>query len=106
MKIRQPYYEKHVLVCLNERGSANSCTLRGSEPIHRALKAFVSENNAYDKVRVTRTGCNDLCEVGPVVGIYPDNVWYTEVGLEDVPKIIEKHLMKYSKPTNVRLKWE
>jgi len=48
-----------------------------------------------DKVKVTRTGCLSLgdCEYGPLIVIYPQGVWYRSVTVNDVEKIIEKHLL-------------
>ena len=39
-----------------------------------------------------RNACTRRHEEGPVVFIYPDDVWYTRVKPEDVPEIVERHL--------------
>jgi (2Fe-2S) ferredoxin len=41
---------------------------------------------------VLRNACTRRHEEGPVVFVYPDDVWYTCVKLEDVPEIVERHL--------------
>jgi (2Fe-2S) ferredoxin len=41
---------------------------------------------------VLRNVCTRRHEEGPVVFIYPDDVWYTRVTPEDVPEIVERHL--------------
>ena len=41
---------------------------------------------------VLRNACARRHEEGPVVFIYPDDVWYTRVTPEDVPGIVERHL--------------
>ncbi len=41
---------------------------------------------------VLRNACTRRHHVGPVVFIYPDDVWYTEVAPEDVTEIVERHL--------------
>ncbi|MDQ3863698.1 MAG: (2Fe-2S) ferredoxin domain-containing protein [Actinomycetota bacterium] len=41
---------------------------------------------------VLRNACTRRHEEGPVVFIYPDDVWYTRVTFEDVPSIVERHL--------------
>ena len=41
---------------------------------------------------VSNTGCMGLCEIGPVVVIYPDNVWYGNVQADDVESIMEEHV--------------
>jgi (2Fe-2S) ferredoxin len=41
---------------------------------------------------VLRNACTRRHEEGPVVFVYPDDVWYTRVKPEDVPEIVERHL--------------
>jgi (2Fe-2S) ferredoxin len=41
---------------------------------------------------VLRNACSRRHEEGPVVFIYPDDVWYTRVTSGDVPGIVERHL--------------
>lgn len=41
---------------------------------------------------VTNTGCFGICEQGPVVVVYPDNVWYKTVSVDDVERIMEEHI--------------
>ena len=44
-------------------------------------------------VRINSAGCLDRCELGPVVVIYPEGIWYTYVDWEDVDEIIREHLV-------------
>jgi (2Fe-2S) ferredoxin len=41
---------------------------------------------------VLRNACTRRHEEGPVVFVFPDDVWYTRVTLDDVPHIVERHL--------------
>lgn len=43
---------------------------------------------------VIRNVCSKRHEEGPVVFIFPDDIWYTSVTLEDVPRIIDRHLVR------------
>ena len=45
------------------------------------------------KVRVNQAGCLDRCEEGPVLVVYPEEVWYTYVDQEDIDEIIDEHLV-------------
>jgi (2Fe-2S) ferredoxin len=45
------------------------------------------------RVRINQAGCLDRCEEGPVLVVYPEEVWYTYVDQEDIDEIIEKHLI-------------
>ena len=44
------------------------------------------------KVRVNKAGCLDRCDEGPVIVVYPEEVWYTYVDKADIDEIIEEHL--------------
>jgi (2Fe-2S) ferredoxin len=43
-------------------------------------------------VRVNQAGCLDRCELGPVIVVYPEGVWYTYLDEEDIDDIIEQHI--------------
>ena len=44
------------------------------------------------KVRINMAGCLDRCEEGPVIVVYPEEVWYTYVDKEDIDEIIDEHI--------------
>jgi (2Fe-2S) ferredoxin len=45
------------------------------------------------KVRINKAGCLDRCDEGPVLVVYPDEVWYTYVDRADVDEIIKAHIV-------------
>jgi (2Fe-2S) ferredoxin len=49
--------------------------------------------NGEGKVRINKAGCLDRCEQGPVIVVYPEEVWYTYVDKEDIDEIIDEHLV-------------
>ena len=46
-----------------------------------------------DRVRINKAGCLDRCEEGPVIVVYPEEVWYTYVDRQDIDEIIDRHLV-------------
>ncbi len=79
----------HVLIC-----GGTGCTSSGSASIQ---KAFVENLEAFgltEEVKLVQTGCFGLCELGPVVIVYPDGTFYSRVTAEDVKEIVEEHLLK------------
>jgi len=66
----------------------------GSKGGNELLETFRAEVERIDIApsAVLRNACTRRHEEGPVVFIYPDDVWYTRVTLEDVPRIVERHL--------------
>ena len=43
-------------------------------------------------VRVNKAGCLDQCARGVTCVVYPENVWYGGVTVDDVDEIVERHL--------------
>ena len=85
IEIQNPY-KKLVLVCTNCREEKKCCAGGGSELIRDTLKTRVKELGL--PVRVSKSGCLDRCSLGPTVVIMPDNIWFGEVGLDDVESIL------------------
>lgn len=52
----------------------------------------IEERELGGEVFVNNTGCFGICEQGPIVLIYPDNVWYKAVTLADVETIMDEHI--------------
>lgn len=83
-------YQKILFVCINRRQPQEVCCAHGeSESIAEALKARVKALGLSRHVRVSKSGCQDLCAKGPNVMVFPDYVWYHAVSLEDVERIIQ-----------------
>jgi (2Fe-2S) ferredoxin len=89
------YYERHVFFCCNQReGDAQCCNKHGSQEMRDYAKDRVKQLklSGAGKVRVNMAGCLDRCELGPVMVIYPEAVWYTYIDREDIDEIISEHL--------------
>ncbi len=83
-------FQKIVFVCINQRAAGEACcAARGSEAIAAALKARIKSLGLAGRVRVSKSGCHDVCEKGPSVMVFPDYAWYYGVGIEDVERIVE-----------------
>jgi (2Fe-2S) ferredoxin len=102
------FYQYHVFCCLNERecGHPRGCCLeKGSSALRDYFKDAVKKKGLAGpgKVRVNAAGCLDRCELGPVVVIYPDEVWYHIETQQDVDEIIESHLLSGLPVARLRL---
>lgn len=90
------YYRLHIFVCTNSRPPTHprgSCAGKDSVRLRDYMKARVKELN-LDNVRVNSAGCLDRCELGPVMVIYPEGVWYSYATYDDIDEIIQTHLIK------------
>lgn len=77
----------HVFVCRGPR-----CSSHGSPEVAKALgHCLQSGPVGYDDVLVTHTGCMVPCNLGPIVVVQPDDVWYTSVSEASVPRIVDEH---------------
>ena len=79
----------HVLVC-----GGTGCTSSGSPKIQDAFNQEIEKNGLIEEVKVVQTGCFGLCALGPVVIIYPDGTFYSNVTVDDVAEIVSEHLLK------------
>jgi (2Fe-2S) ferredoxin len=89
-------YRHHVFVCENRRSPDDPrgcCAAKGSEAIREALKVEIARRGLKREVRANAAGCLDSCADGPTVVVYPEGVWYGHVRVEDVPEIVERHLV-------------
>ena len=90
------HYSHHVFFCCNQRAEGkNCCNNHGAQEMRDYAKMRVAERELTGpgKVRVNQAGCMDRCDDGPVLVVYPEAVWYTYVGREDIDEIIEEHLV-------------
>ena len=82
-------YRAHVLVC-----GGTGCVSSGSEGVLTALKERIAAKKLDNEVMVVPTGCHGMCEMGPIVVVYPEGVFYCRVTPEDAQEIVEEHLFK------------
>lgn len=88
-----PAFTHHIFVCCNRREPGNSrgcCDPEGAGRLRDLFKAETKKRGLTPLVRANQAGCLDQCELGPVVVIYPQAIWYGNVQPEDVPRIIEE----------------
>ena len=82
-------YRAHVLVC-----KGTGCTASGSGSVYDALKEELERRGLDKEVMLVETGCHGMCEMGPIVVVYPEGSFYCRVTPEDVPELVEEHLYK------------
>ncbi len=89
-------FSSHIFICENLRAEGDpkgSCAQKGSAEIRTAMKDEIKRRGLRAAVRVNQSGCLDACEFGPSMVVYPEGVWYGGVKPEDVPEIIEQHII-------------
>ncbi|MBN1368491.1 MAG: FAD-dependent oxidoreductase [Dehalococcoidales bacterium] len=79
----RPQGKRTLLVC-----RSSGCP--GSDKIIKRLEEQIEKLRLAAKVKPT--GCHGFCQVGPTIIIEPDDVFYCQVSVDDVPEICNSHL--------------
>ncbi|MCL6638128.1 MAG: NADH-quinone oxidoreductase subunit NuoF [Firmicutes bacterium] len=83
------FYRAHVLVC----GGAG-CVSSNCRDVEKALVGAIAGYGLEREVKVIQTGCMGPCDLGPVIVVYPEGVFYRKVKPGDAAVIVEEHLLK------------
>ena len=73
-----------VVVC-----AGTACQASGSNDIIRVSKRHIIEKGLVGKMSLRITGCHGFCEMGPFIITEPQQAFYAQVKLDDVPRIID-----------------
>jgi len=80
----------HVFVCT----SGDTCPQQGDvEKFVKVLRAGAVQASKQMEVRINKAGCFSQCGHGPMIVVYPENVWYGGVQESDLPEILESHIL-------------
>ena len=90
----------HVFVC-----NGKSCSAVGSAEVKAAFERILESKglrqgkvskgrNPKGPIVLTDCGSVGFCSIGTAVMVYPEGVWYAQVTADDVPEIVERHLIK------------
>jgi (2Fe-2S) ferredoxin len=83
-------YETHVFVCT----SGDDCPHQGDvEGFVKYLRGEVAKAGRHQDVRVNKAGCFSQCGHGPMIVVYPENVWYQGVQQSDLDEIVRSHIL-------------
>jgi (2Fe-2S) ferredoxin len=83
-------YETHVFVCT----SGDTCPSQGDvEGMVKYLRSEAARLGLRDQVRINKAGCFSQCGHGPMMIVYPDDVWYGGVQESDLKEIVESHIV-------------
>jgi len=73
-----------IVVC-----AGTACQASGSNGVIRVVKRHIIEKGLVGKLALRVTGCHGFCEMGPFILTEPQQAFYTQVSLDDIPRIIE-----------------
>lgn len=83
------YFRSHVLIC-----GGTGCHSSGASDVTQAFRTELAKHKIENEVKLVPTGCFGLCEVGPIVIVYPEGAFYARIKGDDVARIVSEHLLK------------
>src|SRR5690554_4971621 len=89
-------FEKHIFICENVRPPEDPLgfgSAKGSVEIRAQFKKRIAEVGLKSSVRANSCGCLDACEFGPSIVVYPEQIWYGGITINDVEEIIQNHII-------------
>ena len=83
-------YGKHVFVCT----TGSTCPTQGdTEGYVKQMRAEIAKAGLHAEIRINKSGCFSQCGHGPMIVVYPENVWYAGVQESDLPEILQSHIL-------------
>ncbi|HEY5497685.1 MAG TPA: FAD-dependent oxidoreductase, partial [Syntrophales bacterium] len=82
-------FRSHLLIC-----GGTGCHASGSLNVKKALVAELVKRKLSEEIKIVETGCNGFCAMGPIMVVYPEGVIYMLIKAEDIPELVEEHLIK------------
>ncbi len=88
-------YDIHLFICTNQRTGSDrrSCGEAHGLELVAEFKKQIKDLNTTLKIRANKSGCLDICDLGPTVAIYPEGIFYVNVQKEDVTEIVQSHII-------------
>jgi NADH-quinone oxidoreductase subunit F len=82
-------FRSHLLIC-----GGTGCQASGSLAVKKSLIEEIDKRGLAEEIKIVETGCNGFCALGPIMVVYPEGVIYILLKPEDVPELVEEHLIK------------
>ena len=102
-------FDKHIFVCENKRPDGHPrgcCADKNSAQIRNEFKKRIKELGLITSVRANAAGCLDACEYGVTVVVYPEQIWYGDVNINEVEEIIQEHVVRNNPVERLKIKDE
>jgi NADH:ubiquinone oxidoreductase subunit F (NADH-binding)/(2Fe-2S) ferredoxin/formate hydrogenlyase subunit 6/NADH:ubiquinone oxidoreductase subunit I len=81
--------QQKVAIC-----SGTGCHAQRGNSLEEKFLEEIFKNGLQEKVQVKRTGCHGFCEQGPIVVIFPQEICYLRVQVQDVGEIVAQTLVE------------
>jgi NADH-quinone oxidoreductase subunit F len=79
----------HVLI-----GIDAETIMAGARGVEKALVDEIAKKGLSDEIAILETGSIGATGQGVVIVVYPEGIYYGKVTVDDVPELVEEHLLK------------
>lgn len=79
----------NLMVC-----AGSGCVGAKSLKVKNALQEELKKWGLEEEVNVVLSGCAGVCTRGPILTVYPEEIFYEQIKIEDVPYLVEEHFLK------------
>ncbi|MBI5639883.1 MAG: NADH-quinone oxidoreductase subunit NuoF [Nitrospirae bacterium] len=81
-------FRKNLVLC-----AGTGCVAGGSMKVRDALREEIKKKGLEKDINLSLAACSGSCSEGPVLSVYPDEVFYQKLTAEDIPKLVEEHFV-------------
>ncbi|UCH46222.1 MAG: NADH-quinone oxidoreductase subunit NuoF [Nitrospiraceae bacterium] len=82
-------YRANLLMC-----AGTGCVASGTPKVRAAIEEELIKKGLENEIKIVLTGCNGFCAEGPVMLVYPEEIFYQKLTVAEVPKLVEEHFLK------------
>ncbi|MDP2174265.1 MAG: NADH-quinone oxidoreductase subunit NuoF [Candidatus Cloacimonadaceae bacterium] len=83
------FYRSHILVGINE-----TSLKAGVQDFIQTLRLELKKNNLQEEINILETGPLGFFGKGICLSVYPENVNYQDVRIEDISELVSEHFLK------------
>ena len=88
MNMRMKALKRHIFFCCSEH-----CNNQEAEEVIEAFKEQLVEHGIHKEVKMNKSSCLGLCGNGVFALVYPEGIWYYNLTVDDVPRIVQEHFI-------------
>jgi NADH:ubiquinone oxidoreductase subunit F (NADH-binding)/(2Fe-2S) ferredoxin len=88
--------QRCLMVC-----GGTGCQASDSEKLVENFQELIAAQGLEGQVSASIAGCFGFCEKGPIVKVFPENVFYVQVKPEDAAEIFEQHILNNKRVTRL-----
>jgi (2Fe-2S) ferredoxin len=94
-KLAIGWIDRHVFYCVGGECSSMEEAEAGWEALKKELKdRKLSLSKEPGACYRTKAGCLRVCKQGPIVLVYPEGIWYSNMTADRIPRLVQQHLIE------------